>query len=223
MDIPVWVIVAGLALVVASLIGFAVWSEQRRTKQFQEAARELGFEVLDLLPPDMDGYRSRFTVFNSGRRRKVSNILRRQVEGLQVLLFDYSYTTGSGKQSHTHQQTVAMFWSRELNLPEFRLSPEGWLSKLTQMFGTQDIDFAESPEFSQKFVLAGPIETAIREFFQVDQLSALATFDSLCVEACTDCLVIWFHSRRIPAAGVREFFRKAFEVFSILKQRQGPS
>lgn len=220
MNIPVWAIVAGVVSLVAAVIGFAIWIEQRRTKQIREAAVELGFEVLDSLPADMDGCRSRFALFNSGRARKVSNVLQRQVEGLQVLLYDYTFTTGSGKHSHTHHQTVAMFGSQELNLPEFRLSPEGWLSKLAQMFGTQDIDFEDSPEFSKQFVLAGTSELAIREFFDADRRTSLTVFDGLCVETCNDCVVIWFQNRRIPAAGVREFFEKTFEVYTVLKARQ---
>ncbi len=223
MNIPIWAIFAGVVSLVAAAIGVAVWFEQRRTRQIREAAVELGFEVLESLPADTDGYRSRFALFNSGHGRKVRNVLRRQVEGLQVLLYDYSYTTGSGKHSHTYHQTVAMFWSQELKLPEFRLSPEGWLSKLTQMFGTQDIDFDDSPEFSKKFVLAGTIETAIRDFFDAERRTALTTFDGLCVETCSDCVVIWFQNRRIPAGGLRDFFEKSFEVYSILKLRQGHS
>ena len=223
MNIPVWAIVAGVVSLVASVIGIAVWSEQRRQQQIREAAIELGFDILEALPVELDGYRSRFTLFNSGRRRKVSNVLRRHVEGLQLLLYDYAYTTGSGKHSHTHNQTVAMFLSKELNLPEFRLSPEGWLSKLSQMFGTQDIDFEESPDFSKKFVLAGPSERAIREFLDTDRRSSLAGFDGLCVETCNDCVVIWFQNRRIPATGLREFFEKSFEVYTVLKAREVPS
>ncbi len=220
MDIPVWAIIAGVVSLVAGVIGIAIWIEQRRTKQIREAAVELAFEVLETLPNEMDVYRSRFALFNSGRGRTVSNVLRRQAAGLHVLLYDYSYTTGSGKHSHTHHQTVAMFWSQELNLPEFRLSPEGWLSKLTQMFGTQDIDFEESPEFSKKFVLAGTSELTIREFFDADRRSSLTVFDGLCLETCQDCAVIWFQNRRIPASGVREFFEKTFEVYTVLKARQ---
>lgn len=220
MDIPVWAIVAGFVSLVVGVIGIAIWSEQRRTRRFSETAAELGFDVLESLPADMDGYRGRFALFNSGRARKVSNVLRRQVEGLHVLLYDYSYTTGSGKHSHTHHQTVAMFGSPDLNLPEFRLSPEGWLSKLTQMFGSQDIDFEESPEFSKKFVLAGPNEPAIRDFFDADRRTSLSVFEGLCLETCRDCTVIWFQNRRIPAAGVREFFGKTFEVYTVLKTRQ---
>lgn len=220
MDIPVWAIVAGVVSLIAGVIGIAIWIEQRRTTQIRESAVELGFDVLESLPTDMDGYRSRFTLFNSGRSRKVSNVLRRHVEGLQVLLYDYSYITGGGKHSHTHHQTVAMFSSQELNLPEFRLSPEGWLSKLTQIFGSQDIDFEESPEFSKKFILAGANEPAIRDFFDADRRTSLSVFDALCLETCSDCAVIWFQNHRIRATGVREFFEKTFEVYTVLKARQ---
>jgi hypothetical protein len=50
--------------------------------------------------------------------------------------------------------------------PEFVLEPEGFLDDLIEVEGFSDIDFDQFPEFSRKWLLRGPQEQAIRDFFR---------------------------------------------------------
>jgi hypothetical protein len=206
------------------LLGFVIWLamryEKKRTLQLMEAAKVLGFESLSVFPPDLDGVRGGFVLMNTGRNRTASNIVRRQADQLDVVIYDYRYTVGHGKSAQTPHQTVVMFHSPKLQTPRFILKPEGWLNKIGELFGGQDIDFDEAPEFSKKYVLAGDNESAIREFFTPERLELLNTFHKLCVQAQPETLLFWFDRKRTPPGELQQFFEQAFSVYSAFKTRE---
>lgn len=211
-------IIAGVIAVIALIIFLAHQAEQKRIAKFRETAIELGFEYLETLPLETDGQRGRFELFNTGRGRKATNILRRVVGDLSVLVFDYGYTVGSGKHQRRHMQTVVMFRHLDVRFPKFRLTPEGWLSKLGAIFGSKDFDFQDDIAFSKAFVLSGTDEQAVRELFQAEQRSLLCQHPTFSAEAADDCLIVWTQSRRIEPKDTKAFFEQAFEVFSSLKR-----
>ncbi len=96
-----------------------------------------------------------------------------KADGASVSFFDYRYTTGSGKSSHTWNQTVAIFPSAGA-LPEFLLAPEHWWDKIGALLGHKDINFEASPDFSTHYLLKGPNETAIRSAFGAEALGYFA-------------------------------------------------
>jgi hypothetical protein len=57
--------------------------------------------------------------------------------------------------------------SEKLNLPAFYLRPEGIGAKILGSLSRFDIDFAERPDFSNKFLLYGKDERAIHQLFSV--------------------------------------------------------
>lgn len=203
-----------------AIAGAIVWGvslyEKKRSREVRDYGTQLGFEPLQVLPGELDGFISRTKLMNMGRRRQSRNVLRREVPPTDLVLFDYQYTIGSGKHSRTVRQTVAAFRSARIQAPVMQLRPENWLSKVGQVFGSQDIDFAESPEFSRRFVLQGPDETEIRRYFTPERLEAIAKYDKLCFEMQPGCAFIWFDYKRTPPAELRQFFEKVFEIYSIL-------
>lgn len=214
------VMVTGVLMFLALIVWLSVRFEKQRTAALQAAGAALGFEVLTVFPPEFDGLVAGSALMNTGRQRVSSNILRRQVDPLDVVLYDYRYTTGSGKSSHTHQQTVALFHSPRLRVPHFVLKPEGWVSRLGEFFGAQDIDFADVPEFSRKFVLSGKDERAIRDFLTRDRLQTLSEMDKLCLEAQPGSLLVWFDHRRVPPEELQTFFQQAFSAYTALLSDQ---
>ena len=55
--------------------------------------------------------------------------------------------------------------SSDSSLPQFLLTPEGFWARVAAYFGGQDIDFADSPEFSSAYRLRGSDEPAVRALF----------------------------------------------------------
>ena len=114
-------------------------------------------------------------LFSQGRSKRISNLIHGDTDEVALGIFDYRYTTGSGKNSHTYRQTVVCFRSPTSNLPQFALKPQSFLHAVGKLFGYQDIDFQSHPKFSKAFILRGTSETAVRKLFTADLLSFLET------------------------------------------------
>jgi hypothetical protein len=59
----------------------------------------------------------------------------------------------------------ALIIKKAADIPVFTIEKEGFFEKVQDMVDHQDIDFKEHPDFSDKFVLKGPDESRIRDFF----------------------------------------------------------
>lgn len=207
--------IVGGTLLATGLIAFAIWSDRKRTEAFQEIARQLGFEYFARGDGGLAALTQRFDLMNRGRNRRFRNVMSRTADGKTVHLCDYQYTTGSGKNSSTHHQSLAIIDSPDLNLPAFTLAPENFLHRFGQMLGMQDIDFDTAPEFSRKYVLRGANEPAIREFFTAERLEQFPEFGPINVAGDGSMLMVWF-SRRVKPDGIRDFFETAFKVHLLL-------
>jgi hypothetical protein len=123
--------------------------ESGRRKALAELARRLGF---DFAPggaawsgDEFEGY----TPFGLGRDRRAFNVLSGSRGGARWELFEYQYTTGSGKDRSTHRYGVALA-RVGLAFPRLTMRPEGWLDKVASMAGFDDINF-ESEAFSRRY------------------------------------------------------------------------
>lgn len=158
------VYVVVLLLVIAAVIGLAAWSNAKRRKALQAVADGLGWTYAPEARHHADPF-THFPLFGQGHGRRASNLLAGDFGGQPMEVFDYRYTTGGGKNQQTHVQTVVHFDLPALRLPPFSVRPENVMHKLITAFGYQDIDIAERPEFSKRFLLRGPDEAAIRRRF----------------------------------------------------------
>ena len=183
------------ALVVATIV-FSQIQARKRTEDLQTVASQLGFIFAGVerdhhpATPDLTT-----VLFNRGSSRKFSNALMGTFAGLTTSIFDYRYTTGSGKNSHTYRQTVAAF-SQKLWLPEFECRPEKFLDRIAEHFGYHDIDFDSFPVFSRRFVLRGPSEEGIRKLFSpaLIQFLEMLPDDARWNIEGNSCTLILYHS-----------------------------
>jgi hypothetical protein len=209
-------------VIVAVVIGLVVAhrNEQERGRQFQALADEMELQFHPTGSADIMAALSHLRLFNRGRGRRFTNMIAGQTDDLQLALFGYRYTTGGGKNSQTHNQSVITFWSPRLHLPEFELRPEHFFHRIGRVLGYQDINFPEHPNFSSTFLLRGPDETAIREFFNPQRLAFLEQMAGISIEGCGDRLIIYRAGRRISPSEAREFMAKGFEVYAQFKTDQ---
>lgn len=134
----------------------------------------------------------------TGRNPAVSNVLEvSRTDELKFILFDYEYTVGYGKSQHTAHQTIARMQSPVLKLPSFLLFPETIFSKIAVVFGQTDVNFSDSPEFSDRYILRGMGEAALRAIFSPALRKALEPLDHLTIEGADDVLFIFRTDRRI--------------------------
>ena len=85
--------------------------------------------------------------------------------GRPFIAFEYRFTTGGGRNSQVHSESVMLWDSADLKLPKFSLSPEGFFNRIGQKFGVQDFDFDDDPEFSKAYQLQGDNEAGVRALF----------------------------------------------------------
>jgi hypothetical protein len=175
-------VVVGVAALVGGLIYFAWMQEKKRTEAMRLAAQAMGFAFEE--QGDLDRLRGYgdLPIFDRGHSKRARNVMTGRTADRDVLLFDYRYTVGSGKNSHTYSQTVALYPNGAAGLPDFALAPENVFHKIGQVFGYQDIDFEQSPEFSAHYLLRGDDEMAIRTAFSTDAIAFFAQHHSWHVE-----------------------------------------
>jgi len=221
-----------LGLVLLLLIGgpllcavfyFARRREKKRTEQFRRSATEVG---LPFFPAGDDFLFERlqcFHLFSQGRRKKITNMLHGEANGVELAILDYRYTIAGGEQSRTYKQSVIYFGSSNLGLPQFAARPERMFHKIGGAFGYQDIDFEDHPDFSRAYLLRGDDESRIREFFNSELLTFFETQQKISVEAGGDQLIFYRGGKRIKPDEVQRFIHEGFQIFGRFRDRAAAS
>ncbi len=139
---------------------YAIARAKRRAAAWQELCRRYNFQFegswfsFFSTPIRISPYWEFFQLFSRGHSHKVLYRGRGQYHGYSVEIFDYQYTTGSGKSRQTHYYTPLMIHPR-YQLGKIIIRPEGFLDKLAAVLGFDDIDL-DSREFNKKFYVKSP-------------------------------------------------------------------
>lgn len=206
----VLVIFAVGAIVVGSIV-LSLHLEQKRTEAIGAVASQLGMQFSAETNAALLSKLQSFELFSRGRGRKMKNVMIAETEAVRLSLFDYQFTTGNGKQSHTHRYTMIAMEFASIRLPSFTIRPEGMLDAIGSLLGLQDIDFVDDPSFSKSFVLKGNDEPAIREFFDVKFRRVLTEMRGIHMESSTNALVFHFGVRKRPEQ-LKEYMEEGFKL-----------
>ncbi len=208
-------IAAGLAFV-----GYSLLAEKKRREAMSELARGLGLSYSETLDARDQSRFQYFQLASQGRSfgRRASNVIVADSGELRMVLFDYQYKTSSGKNSHTHRQSVVMVACPALGVPEFAISPEGFFDRILAVFGSKDIDFDEDKTFSDRFLLQGPDESRIRSFFDAARRDAFAAHADLHLQCRENSFLFYRPRQRWDTAGVRSAMEKAFQIYQLLQR-----
>lgn len=205
-------------LAIVSAFALAAISEKKRATAFAEFAAHSGLqlaadagEVLSHLP--------QFHLFKQGHSRRAKHWLRGGQGGEELWIFDYQHVTGAGKNRRTHRHTVAAFPRLATGLPEFQLRPENIFHKIGAAFGYQDIDIQEHPEFSKRYLLRGPAEDAIRQFFTLARVEGLMNMEPMCIEAAETALIIYPPSGRVRSEALPGFIDRVQTVRKLFAEK----
>jgi hypothetical protein len=213
--IPV-VAVAGVLALIGGILAVSSRMEQQRTEALAAASQTMGFAF----EPDGDlevlmGFGD-LPLYGRGHSKKVKNVMTGQAGDRDVKLFDYKYTTGGGKDSHTWSQTVALFPKAGEGLPDLLLAPENVFHKIGAAFGYQDIDFDTSPDFSSHYLLRGPDEMAIRSAFSADALNFFGQQRGWHVEVASGNVGVYRSGKRCKPDDLRTFLEGTQSVLRVL-------
>jgi len=213
------VAVAAIGIIVVAVILWAMHLEKRRSADMRAMAEALGLEFFHAGHAPLLSRLKRFQLFNHGHGCTMKNVILGETEVATIAIFDYQYTTGSGKNQTTYNQTVVAMESDSLKLPSFTLRPEHLFDRVGSALGFQDIDFADHPQFSKLFVLKGPDESAIREFFDVPLLNFFAARPGICFE-CAPGLFIYFRAgKKQKVDDLRKYLEDGYSVYQAFAER----
>lgn len=212
-------IALGIIVVGAGGAGLAWYLfEKMRNSAMQTVAQTMGFIYEE--KPDIEAIGTGvqgLLLFNRGHARTARRLMRGKLAGRETSIVDYRYTTGGGKSSQTHRQTVVVFQDGAKGLPAFQLAPEGFLHGLAEVFGAQDIDFEQSREFSKRYLLQGPDEAAIRRAFTIDVLAWFAGSPGWRIQAANDLLLVFRGERYVTPAEIPALAAEALRIAGLFK------
>jgi len=214
-------IIVPLALVpfIVALILILRRSQKKRVEALRLACDSMGFAFEE--KGDLEEMKSRgdLPLYGHGHTRRVTNVMTGRAGDQEVKLFDYQYTTGGGKESHTWRQTVALFPGGGQRLPDFVLGPENVFHKIGQAFGYQDIDFDSNPVFSSRYLLRGRDDYSIRSAFSPDALSFFEQHQGWHVEVQGGTVGIYRAGKRCAPENLAMFLEDARAVLHVLTGR----
>ncbi|RME29179.1 MAG: hypothetical protein D6800_02955 [Candidatus Zixiibacteriota bacterium] len=215
-----FILLIGVAIFVAVAIG-RQWYEKKRTEQLAKVADELGlsFSAKNApLPPAATS----FELFSRGRKTKASNAIYGEANGVQLVVFDYQFTVGSGKNARTYRQTAISITSPELNLPRFLVRPRKSFLGLSlfgpkNVFAHKDIRLNDASEYSKQFMVSGDDEDAIHALFPEGLEPVTQGSPTLTIEGCQDQLLVYRSKQRVRPEEIKSLMQTGFHVYTTLR------
>lgn len=199
-DMQPLIFIGFLAVVIVVGI-FGYISSRKRREAMMALATKLGLRF----DPDKDWDMARRYDFldklRAGSNRYAFNTMVGTYQDREVALFDYHYETHS-TNSKGHRQTHHHYFSCFLlhlsaSFPELVIAREGFLSKIAQAVGYDDIDF-ESHEFSRRFCVRSSNKKFAYDICHARMMEYLLANDDLTIEIEGNVLAITFDSRLDP-------------------------
>lgn len=207
---PIFPIILFSGIIVFIVVGY--FFERKRSRALEVIASSMGlsFRRKDKLPQDVKA--AKFHLFSQGSS-SIQNLMYAHVEGVDISLFGYRYSKGRS----AYNQTVALFYSESINLPNFDLRPEHVFHKIGSAFGYQDIDFETHPQFSSNYLLRGEDENAIRRIFTYDILAFFSNNTGLSVEARGNRLLFYRNDKRAKPDDMPSFLHEVRSIFGLFR------
>lgn len=192
--------------------------KQQREYELQAAAHKLG---LSFQPEDSWGLLNLlrdFKLFRSGHSKKAINIMEHRDPWHQfhLRIFDYHYTRGAGKHRRRFAQTVFFVESKQLGLPNFWMSPEGFFERIGTFLGMQDINFVDFPDFSRNYLLRGDDEEYIRARMSPELLHFFSIEKNWCLEGCNYFFVFYRRNKRFSGKEIAYLHERGTALHQLL-------
>ena len=215
----VFIFILAAAIIIAAAI-FGAMAAQKRREELTALARRLG---LNYRADNDAALADRFAFLNAlaqGSNRYAFNMLAGGYQGHEVLVFDYHYETQStdakgNPQTHHHYFSCFILLLPR-SFPELRITHEGWLSKIAQAFGYDDIDL-ESAEFSRAFCVRSKDKKFAYDVCHAQMMEYLLANRDLSIEIEDRALALAFGAP-LSAAEIEANLRRLFEIRSRLPE-----
>jgi len=213
---------------VVIFFGFLVWPAYKdwkeRTRKLRIAAADLGLTYHDgKFRPEPSLLQSR--LLRRGFRRQFGPAITGEYEGVEILLFDYRYVRSEASDSvdRSYLHTVVVFSAPEIEIPDFVMVREGFGDRIfKRLFGNRDIEFEGDSAFSKRYLLAGPIQKAVRDLFGSELRAAfIRTEKKWAAEAMENRLILFPDDQsdeRVKAEDLANYVQEAWAIFEVIRK-----
>ncbi|MFA5795468.1 MAG: hypothetical protein WC980_10445 [Candidatus Brocadiia bacterium] len=170
-----FIIIGVIVGIIGLLILYGYYLGLKRRNEMTALSLKLNLPYLSEKSADHHLKYAPISIFQKGHSQKAANIIGGQKDGLYTELFDYQYTTGSGKNQSTHHFSICI-----LTLPQsfkyIHIRSEGLFDKLASLVGFNDLDFNQYPEFSKRFWVKSADEEFARVFVSSEIMQFLTSY-----------------------------------------------
>jgi len=210
--------------VVAALIVAGLWFGAKRKKELSAWAANAGLTFSPRSDRTYDDRYPEFGCLHRGHSRSAYNIASGSWNGRSLEAFDYRYVTGHGKNRTTHTFSAIILESG-LSLKPLRIRSENAFDKLTEFFGTDDIDF-ESAQFSREFHVKSPDKKWAYDVLHQRTMEFLLSNPRFSIEFDGEHVICWRNrpfnlQTRQSAIGVVEGILDRLPEYLLREQRRG--
>jgi hypothetical protein len=208
----------GFILLVAVAAYFGYLQAKKRREDLERLASELGFRFY---PAKDSNFAARYGFLDhmdDGSRRYVFNRISGQIDQQQVDAFDFHYETYSrdskGRRTTHHHYFSIFTLSLSASFPELNIEREGFLSKIGQALGFDDIDF-ESIEFSKRYKVKSADKRFAYDFCNAQMIDYLMQQQDLMIEVDGNILAMSFHGQ-LSVNAIRPNIERLLKVRSLM-------
>ena len=189
-------IIVGVIAIIVVVLVLGYLSARKRREAMRAVAARLGLRFQPRKDRGLARHYRFLDKLRQGSNRYAFNILSGSYERHDMMLFDYHYQTGSGKNTHHHYFSFFIM-QLPMSFPELVIDKEGFFSKIAQAVGYDDIDF-ESHEFSRKFCVRSGDKKFAYDVCNVRMIEYLLSNTDMSIEIEDDVLAISFRRRLAP-------------------------
>ncbi|MDD4871130.1 MAG: hypothetical protein PHR77_11280 [Kiritimatiellae bacterium] len=198
-NLTIGIFVIGIVLLI--VIGICSYiADKKRREALRALAAKLGLSFNESKNYDLATQYSFLNKLSQGYNRYLFNTFSGVYRGEQVLISDYhyeTYSTDSKGHRQTHHHYFSMFTLQlPATFPELTVTREGFLSKIAQALGYDDIDF-ESHEFSRNFCVRSRDKKFAYDICNARMIEYLLKNQDLSIEIEHNILALVFESKTV--------------------------
>lgn len=206
---------------IALLVGVTLWRlfirAMLRAKKLESLAPAIGFSLVK--PGTRFGFET--PVFHRGKPGKnmLCNAMEGNAAGMRTVLFDFYYEieVGSEEGSQTRRCTVAAFQAPDRCFPSFSITTKGMATWLEP----NRLKIDEGPAFSERFVVTGADQSAVRTLLGPSLCQYLATAqlpEKIVIEGAGPWLVFYRRSKSLRPERWKGFIDETSAIASTFVQ-----
>lgn len=197
-------------IITVGIVG--IIAERRRREAMTQLANELGMDYDTDADIHDHAALAWAPLFQRGRRHRSRNVLKQPDSSDSPLIFDYQYTTGSGKHARRHTQTVFLHRPQGLNYPLLEARPEGFTDAIISTLGWKDIDYSEDPEFSKRYWVKADDEIDARSILDPDTRRLLLNNPRWSVQIKGDTFIFFIKDKTLKPTDIPEYLRETEDI-----------